>query len=343
MGDLWDDGVAEAVDALAHQPSGTSVHPSGYPIIHSTNAGERRGRGPSSSGPNWDASIAGIVDGLPAVIRRACDGGSVSFRASFAVGVGISSRRILPRSVGEWPPLGLFWYVEPFASPVFGVGSSWRAITSSSLPLGFSRAVSGEPMPADARGVGSSASATARPGLFGFVRPSPDFLSVRSLDAFAALGVGSKEPDAVAPVRGVHTRSRNNERPDFVAECFQRRYDLVEPHRDVPSNILAHNEVRPALGNNAHKMTPERAVIRLAFALPGGAVGLARVACGDEVDESAKRSGVEGGDVIVLRSGRPMVSENAAAPLVSFDERRDVVGLTPHPPRCEGEPADAAE
>lgn len=70
-GELGDNGVAE---------SSNSVHPVGYPIIHSTNRGLIRPVIPLRKNSPANPSLS------------ACDAGSVAFFASFAVGVGSSIR-----------------------------------------------------------------------------------------------------------------------------------------------------------------------------------------------------------------------------------------------------------
>lgn len=109
----------------------------------------------------------------------------------------------------------------------------------------------------------------------------------------------------------------------------------------MTSNVLAHDEARSALGNDAAHLWPERTVIRRATSLPGCAEGLAGVAACDEIDASAKRSSVELADVIVLGDGRPMFGEDGAAEGVALHEAERVVSARPRHLPGEREAADA--
>lgn len=101
----------------------------------------------------------------------------------------------------------------PFSSEEFGVGQRGALTISSSpaLPCAFLPRCG--PFPVLAVGVGQllHSAVTAQPSLFGVLRPSPEHVSVKSSDAFAALGVGQRdEKDALAEVWGSHVGRRKH-------------------------------------------------------------------------------------------------------------------------------------
>jgi hypothetical protein len=100
-----------------------------------------------------------------------------------------------------------------------------------------------------------------------------------ALDAYPSslpsLGVGHN-PDSVSSVRGIDTASRNNKRPDFVANGLQISTHLVEFHGDDSNNIFTNDPSGLGFLNNAEHFRPEVTVIILASSLPGLRKGLAR-------------------------------------------------------------------
>jgi hypothetical protein len=83
--------------------------------------------------------------------------------------------------------------------------------------------------------------------LFGFSRPSPEHVSVRSLPAFAVFGVGHN-PDPVAAVVGADSRSRNNDRPCGVAALTQVSEYPVKPTRQTDDSRQCSQEGPNAVG-----------------------------------------------------------------------------------------------
>ena len=99
-------------------------------------------------------------------------------------------------------------------------------------------------------------------------------------------------------MRGIDGTSWNNNRPPGVAFAFQVSQHLVEAQGDVTSNVFSNEKSGSCLCNNSTQLRPEVTVIFLAFALPGLAEGLARVASCDNFDASVDAS-VEFPDVSV--------------------------------------------
>jgi hypothetical protein len=87
-------------------------------------------------------------------------------------------------------------------------------------------------------------------------------------------------------VRGIDGASWYNTRPPGVARVFQVSQHFVEPHADVPSNILENSPSRPDGNQEPINFRPEVAVIILAFSLPGGTKWLAWVAPANNVNSS---------------------------------------------------------
>jgi hypothetical protein len=83
-------------------------------------------------------------------------------------------------------------------------------------------------------------------------------------------GVGNNK-NSFSAVRGIDADSRNNERLDGVATCFQVRYAAVEAHglANKAAHIFDNGPRRPSSGNNAMHFRPEIAVIFNAALLPG--------------------------------------------------------------------------
>ena len=130
-------------------------------------------------------------------------------------------------------------------------------------------------------------------------------------------------------------------RPRGVAKGFQIVEHSVEPSRDVPSNVLAHEPRWAESGENVSNMGPEVARVFFCEALACAAERLAGVAAADEVDiERVELLVGELTNVFKARHLRPVLGEDLAAPGVNFALRDN-----PHSGPLGGEvkPADAAE
>ena len=77
------------------------------------------------------------------------------------------------------------------------------------------------------------------------------------------------DPDSISSVRGIDGASWNNKRPCGVAFTFQVKKHLVEPQRDVTSNIFANNKSGSFLLNKLKHCRPEVAIVFNAFLLAG--------------------------------------------------------------------------
>ena len=121
---------------------------------------------------------------------------------------------------------------------------------------------------------------------------------------------------------GTDARSRNNERPDGVAETLQVRSAIVERHADEPSNVLSKHPSRPALRHDPAHLKPEETVVRSASSLPGAGERLAGKAAGDE--GRASDAGVPKSvccnvpDVVESRYSRPVFGQDSSAVVVTF-------------------------
>ena len=132
-------------------------------------------------------------------------------------------------------------------------------------------------------------------------------------------------PNNEAPgalVGGTDARSRNNERPDGVAETLQVSSTIVERHADEASNVLSKHPSRPALRHDPAHLRPEETVVRSASPLPGAAERLAGETAGEK--ERAFDAGVpesvscNGSDVVEPGHARPVPFEDPPAVAVTF-------------------------
>src|SRR5690606_31273612 len=69
-------------------------------------------------------------------------------------------------------------------------------------------------------------------------------------------------------------------------KSFQVSQHFVEPHADVPSNVLTNEHTRPEFPYKPSSLRPEMAVISRASALPGNTEWLAGVPSCDDVNRS---------------------------------------------------------
>lgn len=130
-------------------------------------------------------------------------------------------------------------------------------------------------------GVGSIFTSSASVGRS--AAPGDGLRLMRPEPASTVVGVG-QNPDPLALVRGPDTASRNKQRPDLITCSFQVSEHSGEAQADVVSNIFTKDPAGPQCVNKAEHLRPERTVICRAAALPGGAVGLAGVAPGNNVN-----------------------------------------------------------
>lgn len=135
------------------------------------------------------------------------------------------------------------------------------------------------------------------------------------------LGVG-QEKAPLSEVRGTDASSRNNERPDGVAETLQVRSAIVERHADEASNVLSKHPSGPELRHDPAHLRPEETVIRRASSLPGAGERLAGKAAADEgrvFDAGVpKRSSCNVADVVESRYARPVSGQDSSAVCVTF-------------------------
>ena len=95
------------------------------------------------------------------------------------------------------------------------------------------------------------------------------------------------KPEALASVRGIEGASWYTKRLAGVTFIFQVRKHLVEPHADVPNNILKQAPRGPDGSHEPMHFRPEVAVIFRASSLPGQTKGLAGVSSDDDVNRSS--------------------------------------------------------
>lgn len=126
------------------------------------------------------------------------------------------------------------------------------------------------------------------------------------------------DPHPVAPVRGTDGTSRYNDRPTGVTPCFQRRYDVIEAHRDDSSRILKQAPTGPDVFDDPQSIAPEPAVICRALSLPGNTNRLARWSS-DQESWPGKGCCVNLLDVTVSDHLRPVFGEYRLTVRINFD------------------------
>jgi hypothetical protein len=126
----------------------------------------------------------------------------------------------------------------------------------------------------------------------------------------------------VSEVRGTDARSRNNERPDFVAETLQVSSAIVERHADEASNVLSKHPSGPELRHDPAHLRPEETVIVCASSLPGAGERLAGKPPADEgraFDAGVPKSVCcNVADVVESRYARPVFGQDSSAVCVTF-------------------------
>jgi len=126
----------------------------------------------------------------------------------------------------------------------------------------------------------------------------------------------SHDPDTIPAVRRGDGTSRNNNRPDGVAEGFQVSTHGIERHTNDSSNILANNPAGSNFVNNPLHMRPEVTVVARAFSLACHREWLTGEASGEDVNFTAN---VSGGVDVIPASWR--FSQDSSLSSVTLPER----------------------
>lgn len=254
------DGVEDAVGELGYygvSESSNSVHPVGYPIIHSTNGG-------LSCPFIQDVNIVPASPSLSFWLD-----GRVEFAASLVVGVGRSFTAVL-KSIPPSPCIPV-----PLPSDVRGVGSICLAQVARPSPLFGVRPLR-LLLPLRV-GVGMRVLA-AHVRFLLFLAPDGRLPVAKSSVDSLALTVGNK-PYSLALVRRVDTCSRKYKRLYLVALRFQISAHFFEYQSVRPSSkaayVFAHDPTRLDSANDSKHFRPEVSRIVFSFSLTGLAVGLA--------------------------------------------------------------------
>jgi hypothetical protein len=130
--------------------------------------------------------------------------------------------------------------------------------------------------------------------------------------------------------------STHHDRPAGVAERFQVSEDFVSRCSAKARDVLNDNPRRSCLLDDSCELRPEVPCIVASPATAGDRVRLAGKTAGNEVN--AKSSGVEGVDVVMNRHSGKVLGQNLSAERLYLAEGDR---LPPHPPRGQGEAADA--
>lgn len=313
-GELGDYGVAE---------SSNSVHPVGYPIIHSTNRG-------------FICPFIPDVNMMPdSPSRSFCEGGRLEFCESLVVGVGsiFLAQVLRPSPLFSDSPFRLLLPLT------VGVGMRAAAVLKSIPPFPCNPV----PLPSDVRGVGSIAHAWVLPWLSG----SPHLF---------ALTVGNK-PNSLSFVGCSNTCSRYSKRlyliPFFFkifTDCCDKHFCLsyvyclimvncivaynrsvfhdreyipvcAAPifHADDSSNIFTKHPSGLDVSNDFAHLRPEVTVVVSAKSFSCKAKSLAWESAGKNVNCAAPGGGVEVADVGVACDMGEVFGEDALARWVYFD------------------------
>lgn len=145
-----------------------------------------------------------------------------------------------------------------------------------------------------------------------------------------------QDEDPQPLMRRADLSRREQARRRRVAQSPKLSQDGLEAKGDVTGDVFEKDPFRAAFANDAGDVGPEVAGIIGAAALSGRAEGLTWVACEDDVERAAERSGVEAAQVGPDR-GRGEVSralggdEHRPWPVLPFDEGAGVIaGLGEH-------------
>lgn len=86
--------------------------------------------------------------------------------------------------------------------------------------------------------------------------------------------VGHK-PKSISPMGRIDGTSRDNDRPDGVADAFQVSTHSVEPVlSNRCRNLLSHDDIGPGGTDESEELRPEMPLVFLPFAFAGDAEGL---------------------------------------------------------------------
>ena len=118
---------------------------------------------------------------------------------------------------------------------------------------------------------------------------------------------------------GVDGASWNNKRPAGVVACLQVRKHVIEPHADVPSNILSKEPSGPEFVQEPTHFRPEVTVIFLAASVPGDAKGLAWVPSANNVD-CPDMLGPQFSNVTMDGNAGPVLCQHAARVFLDLAE-----------------------
>jgi hypothetical protein len=121
-------------------------------------------------------------------------------------------------------------------------------------------------------------SATHHPSLFGFVRPSPLHVRFRSFPAFEAegVGIGCQQPDPLPKMGSTHISSAEHAPPSIIPcrrKVLENDAPIVERCKAV--HVFEEEPRRSALLEDAERVRPEVAGVKLSELLPGSAESLA--------------------------------------------------------------------
>jgi hypothetical protein len=155
--------------------------------------------------------------------------------------------------------------------------------------------------------------------------------------ALHVIGVGNN-PHPLSSVRRTGMDSTHHDRPAGVAKRFQVSEHLVSRCSAQARDVLNDNPRGSCLLDDSCELRPEVPCIVASPATAGDRVRLAGEAAGNEVN--AKSSGVEPVDVVMDWHSRKVLGQNLSAVRLDLAERDR---LPAHPPRGQGEAADAAE
>lgn len=140
-------------------------------------------------------------------------------------------------------------------------------------------------------------------------------------------------------VDGPNGYSRNNNRPDLIADTFQIKTRLFECHVGEVSNILTQDEARSALVNDSEHFRPEVTVILRASSLPGCTKWLTREAARNEVAPSPFVNDFfcERPNVAMNGYSRKVLAQYALRIILDFAKPNS---LNSEPSTCKGETTD---
>jgi len=131
---------------------------------------------------------------------------------------------------------------------------------------------------------------------------TPVVVVCRAALAASVLAAVGQEEESASTVGRSHVL-RGEQVPDDIApELGKVSKHVGEPKRKVPLNVLAEEEARAGLLEDAQDLRPEVALVDFSEALAGGAEWLARIARHDEIHRSTPGSSVEGSQVAPDRS-----------------------------------------